>query len=238
MESALMSLTIVRDNLNVTVQINRPTICPRCKHAIGEHVLYSVRYVNNKKEYMVAVLFQCDNCFKPFICIYQESTYKQPRVGMPNEVMYRYDLIECGPVGIDTRHFSDKVNKLSERFSDIFNQAYAAEQAGLDEVCGMAYGKALEFIVKDFAISKHPEDQDKIANMLLSTCIKTYIDEDRIKRTAERCVWLRNDQTHYVVKHEDRNLGDLKNLLEATLFWINMALITDDATEIQPKDHV
>lgn len=40
----------------------------------------------------------------------------------------------------------------------------------------MGYRKALEFLVKDYAIFLNQEDEDKIKNASLSSCINNYID--------------------------------------------------------------
>jgi len=208
------------------VQIHRPAKCPRCNAAIGEIVLSADLYSAPRDMSYAAVSFLCNSCFKPFVCVYEAivSSYTTPTC----------KLIDVGPSGITERQFDERLVAMSERFPAIYNQAFEAEQRGLTEVCGMAYGKALEFLVKDFAITKSPADKEKIADMRLALCIENYVDDDNLKATASRCAWLRNDHTHYVVKHDELSLSDLKNLLEATMYWVNMRLLTDFAAALEP----
>lgn len=103
----------------------------------------------------------------------------------------------------------------------------------LDQIAGIGYRKSLEFLAKDFAIKYNPDDEDKIKNMPLSNCIKTYIDDPRIKNLAEKSIWLGNDETHYVRKHEDRDISDMKQFIDALVYFISMILITEDAESIQ-----
>ncbi|MGF6947536.1 hypothetical protein QF028_000029 [Neobacillus sp. B4I6] len=41
---------------------------------------------------------------------------------------------------------------------------------------------------------------------------------------AERAVWLGNDETHYVRKWDDKDLKDLKNLIDLTVYFISMTI--------------
>ncbi len=232
METAMYKMTGQPGGLSGAIWISRPTKCPRCKHAIGANVIHSHRYCDGKDHPHFVVLFQCDNCFKPFMCIFKEDAFQ---TGGGNK-SYKYTLMDIGPIEIEKRDFSADIFELSCRFSDIYNQAYAAEQSGLTEVCGMAYGKALEFLVKDYAISRHPDNAQEISAMLLGKCIQKYVDGAKIQILAERCAWLRNDEAHYIRKHEELDLADLKKLLEGVIRAIEIDLLTDAAAEIQPMN--
>ncbi|MDM5198975.1 hypothetical protein QUF79_13185 [Fictibacillus enclensis] len=60
--------------------------------------------------------------------------------------------------------------------------------------------------------------------MPLQQCIQKFITEPSIKLMAERATWLGNDETHYVRKWDDKDLKDLKNLIELTVYFISMSL--------------
>ena len=57
----------------------------------------------------------------------------------------------------------------------------------------MGYRKALEFLVKDYAIFLNQEDEDKIKNASLSSCINNYIDNIKIRHLSLASTWLGND---------------------------------------------
>ena len=121
----------------------------------------------------------------------------------------------------------EEVTAVSERFATIYNQASEAETLGLDEVAGIGYRKALEFLIKDFCISKNPEDEDAIKTKLLGRVIHEHVEDINIKSCAERAAWLGNDETHYVRRWEDKDIEDLKILIELTLGWVRNSILTD-----------
>ena len=123
--------------------------------------------------------------------------------------------------------FSESIKELSPKFVKIFNQAHFAEQLrALDELVGPGYRKALEFLVKDFAIKEHPEAEEEIKRKLLSPCIQEYLEDERIRRCATSASWLGNDQTHYVQRWTDRDIADLKTLVTLTKNWIENVYLT------------
>jgi hypothetical protein len=44
---------------------------------------------------------------------------------------------------------------------------------------------------------------------------------------AKRAAWLGNDEIHYVRKWEDRDINDLKILIELTCGWVRNNLLTE-----------
>ena len=90
----------------------------------------------------------------------------------------------------------------------------------------MKSGKSLEFLIKDFALSEHPEQADKIRDMLLGPCITQYVSEPNIKECARRAAWLGNDETHYTRRWENKDIDDLKLLVRLTVNWIDNSILT------------
>jgi hypothetical protein len=121
-------------------------------------------------------------------------------------------------------------------FIEIFNQARTAESMHLDQICGLGYRKGLEFLVKDYLVTRKPDRRDAILGGFLGPCIANYVDDPRIKEVAKRAVWLGTDETHYVRKWGDQDLSDLKNLIGLTVHWIEMELLTESMLlSMQPK---
>jgi hypothetical protein len=116
-----------------------------------------------------------------------------------------------------SQDFDETVKNISADLIKIYGQHYSAEQDGLLGICGMGYRKALEFLIKDYLISKSPSNKDEIEQKLLGKCINDYIDDTRIKEMAKKAAWLGNDETHYVRKWEGKNLEDLKRLIQITV---------------------
>ncbi|MGN0131499.1 MAG: hypothetical protein ACI4AA_03560 [Lachnospiraceae bacterium] len=200
--------------------------CPICKKAI-KPVLLNMTHTEKSAPYTSHGQFLCMSCKGVFVADYGVTTnatggYKSS------------DPTNIAPNRFVEMQFDESIKLLSPQFVKIYNQALAAETSGLDEIAGLGYRKALEFLIKDFAIHEYPENTETIKKMLLSPCIQKYIDDDRIKTLAERSVWIGNDEAHYIRKQEDRDVNDMKSFIKATVYFISMVLITEDAATIAP----
>lgn len=129
------------------------------------------------------------------------------------------------------------IEKISQEFIKIYNQAQIAEQLKLDKISGMAYRKALEFLIKDFAIYKNPDDEHKIkgCKYRLSHCITDYYDKmPDVQNCAKRATWLGNDETHYTRKWKEKDITNLKELIKAILYGIKMDELVERYTTEMP----
>ena len=111
-------------------------------------------------------------------------------------------------------------------FKEVYRQASAAEAYKLEQVAGVGFRKALEFLVKDFCIQERPSDEDAIKDEFLGRTIANRISDTNIKKCAERAAWLGNDETHYVRKWEEKDIADLKVLIDLTMSWIRNGILT------------
>ncbi len=105
----------------------------------------------------------------------------------------------------------------------------------MDQICGTGYRKALEFLIKDYAIKKYPAHKKEIIKKFLGNVINDHIDDVRIKDVAARAAWLGNDETHYERKWLGADISDLKALIDLTLHWIESESITEDYKKRMPK---
>ncbi|WP_439391148.1 hypothetical protein ACAN81_20455 [Bacillus velezensis] len=187
-----------------------PDFCPVCKKSINPEFILIYFKFNGHQE----LLCSCpDNkCKSLFFAVYKEC---------PSETS-EYSLDHFTPLSREEKLFPDEIYPLSPDFIEIYNQAYVAEQEKLNLICGVGYRKALEYLIKDFALKQSPEDIEKIKRMPLQQCLKKFITDPKIKAMAERAIWLGNDETHYVRKWKSKDLKDLKNLIELTVYFISI----------------
>src|SRR5258708_6000898 len=94
----------------------------------------------------------------------------------------------------------DEIREVSPQFAEIFTQAAAAESYRLTDIAGAGYRKALEYLIKDFAIKEHPDKAANIRDGALARVIDTYVEDGNVKACAKRATWLGNDETHYTRK--------------------------------------
>lgn len=150
-----------------------------------------------------------------------------PEASVPSDETHIYVF----PAPVLGAQLERGLEEISTEFVEIFSQVQEAEALGLDSLTGVGYRKALEFLIKDYLISKHPEAKEKISRQLLANCIKEYVTDPNIKDCADRAVWLGNDEAHYVRKWSDRDIEDLKTLLKLTRYWLSSEFLTREYRE-------
>ena len=205
----------------VAVSFDPPTECPLC-HTASDPVFVS-GYVINKDEYntFLYVTFLCLRCKKAFISMYHlhgGSTCT---------------FISTYPRTSKHISFQEQINALSPSFVVICNQAAFAESHNLNEISGIGYRKALEFLIKDYAIHIHPEKSDDIKKDFLSNVIKKYVDDEKIRTIAERATWIGNDETHYIRIFDGYDVGTMKEFILAVVSMIHTDLVFEKATDIR-----
>ncbi len=214
--------------LKLNVDIEIPNQCPRCSVAYAEPPLAAYYHdtdtYDTNEQMPLFVLFFCPHCESCFMVEYSVSEFQDD---------YEGDItcIHPSPDSCSSIKFSDHITALSPQFVDIYNQSQKAEFAGLNELCGMGYRKALEFLVKDFAAYIHPDKISEIEASFLGNCISTYIDNEKIKTLATASAWLGNDETHYIRKHQDYNSQDLKRFINTLVAFIEYELNYKEATD-------
>ena len=101
----------------------------------------------------------------------------------------------------------------SSKFIKTYLQSLSAESLGLDEIAGMGYRKAIEYLVKDWAIQGNPDSEETIKGSWLAKVISEYY-EGELKEILERATWLGNDQSHYNKLFEEFDITTLKELID------------------------
>ena len=199
--------------------------CPICNSSIAP--VEKSKFFNSDSK-MYFFMFECPACNKGFITHYNYTNERK----IENNISYNMlKLVNSYPKVPELHQFDENIKKLSSNFCEIFNQAYVAEQMNLNEIAGIGYRKALEFLIKDYCIDKNKEQEEKIKKEPLSQVITNYILSDKIKNLAKASIWIGNDETHYVRKYEDKDIKDLKRFISATVAYITYELIADSAQE-------
>ncbi|EQC44967.1 PF13643 domain protein [Bacteriovorax sp. BSW11_IV] len=201
--------------------------CPYCKHSMSltpDHATYTLPahpQYDRKNALFLTYVCRRDNCQKPFIAVYN---YRYD----PSQHRHKYThqlsfVIPSLPKNIDWPH---EIDEISPSFSEIYNQAVACESHGYNHASGPTYRKSLEFLIKDFAIIENPGKEIEIRAKLLGQCINEFIDNEPTKQCAKRAAWLGNDETHYTRKWENKDISDLKTLIQLTVNHIQTTLLT------------
>lgn len=188
-----------------------PNKCPYCHTKITPR-----KYNGYTNISALEVIYVCSNdeCQRTFIGIYKKIN--------------NYYCLEKTTMGTHkSRSFSENIQELSSNFVDIYNQALTSENYNLTHISGIGYRKSLEFLIKDYLIKKYPAKTEKIKSKFLGKCIKDDVANQNLKDIAERATWLGNDEAHYIRKWESKDISDLKKMIDVSIHWIEMELLTE-----------
>lgn len=225
MELDVAAFTLKGDQQRVNLH-EVPDVCPICHRNIHPKNVGNYHLGQRK---IVQAIYRCTHqkCQEIFIATYSHTGSTG---GKPN-----FTITQVAPKVPEEAKVSDIISGISSAFVEIYNQALAAEAAGLTEMVGIGLRKSLEFLIKDFAISENLSKEEAIRKAFLGKCINDYLDDKNVKECAKRAAWLGNDETHYVRKWQDKDVDDLKLLIRLTVNWIENVLLTkkyiDDMSE-------
>jgi hypothetical protein len=209
-----------------------PDECPVC-HTSVQPIFLTGRTLDGPPSYAKADLaFQCTKhgCQSVFIGRYRGNSH-----AMSPTVPFVLESI--APKHAQKTKFSGEIEVLSPKFVEVYNQAMAAEGAALDQLVGMGLRKALEFLVKDLAISEAANDEEKAAikKRQLAQVIQEHITDATVQAAAKRATWLANDETHYERRWEDKDIKDVKALVRLTVNAVENAIQLGQYVEDMPE---
>lgn len=223
-----MSVVLVQNQASV----DAPEVCPLCQHAVEARLVAGIVVHESGRAMRTEAVFQCPRgvCHRLFVAQYEANSTQ------PSALVSTYwtakGVFPTTPV---QRSFGGEVTRASPQFQEIYNQAHEAEQRGLDLICGAGYRKALEFLVKDYAKLKHSGESADIERKPLGMCVRDYVDHPTVKAISARAAWLGNDETHYVRRWEDKDLNDLKKVIDLTVHWISLDLLSAEVVKEMPE---
>jgi hypothetical protein len=204
-----------REKNKVTAISGLPDYCPVCKQNTHSRFCYAY-LIGGPLDItsMLEVVCQCGGCKHLFIGYYRDA-----HLSSLNDYLVLSETYL--PLNIKYVDFPKIINNISNDFSIIYNQSFIAEINGLDQISGPGYRRALEFLVKDYLIYLKPENADDIKKMLLGKAIEK-IHVEKIKNIAKRAAWLGNDETHYIRKWKDKDIQNLKELIDLVVKGIEL----------------
>lgn len=208
--------------------VDIPNKCVHCGNLMNPvvHFAYSP-YSHNEVMHSFALFVQCtdSDCSKYYALeyIYDQSSSKSYLVPYKYRPKIKISLPE-------------NIEKVSPDFVTIYEEATKAESEGLNQISGVGYRKAIEFLIKDYSIRNNSDEVTKIKSMPLNQVINKYLSGfPKIQSLAKAATWLGNDEAHYVRTHTDKDIEDLKKFILATAQFIAADYDADVALEFTSK---
>ncbi|MDW3894482.1 hypothetical protein [Staphylococcus saprophyticus] len=204
-------------------EIKLPNYCPWCHSKIRPTILCQTPFDTSNRELPISLVLQCPSCYKNFI-----QNYKV--ILAANGLVNGLDIDNEKPQPKSLFEYQSEIDEISKEFNNIITQSSNAESLGYYHLAGIGYRKAIEFLVKDYLIKFKGEDYTEISKKQLGNCISD-IDDSRINSLARAASWIGNDETHYVRKHVDKDVQDLKKFLHALTNLVSLEVSVSDAED-------
>lgn len=195
-------MAIIAKNLDKTSNVYHfycRDVCPCCNRVIFPEMRTFTIARNGE---LLNAIMLCPSCFVEYF----ERFAKSPT----NYLIYH--SYEAYPYIHPQINFPQDIKDLFPDFYKIYEEAATAESYNLKEICGMGYRKALEALVKQYAIELFPDEKDMIENELLMPTIKRFKSQ-KITKLATAATWLGNDHVHLITKHPEYDLEHLKSFI-------------------------
>ncbi|HYV92653.1 MAG TPA: hypothetical protein VE978_12735 [Chitinophagales bacterium] len=200
--------------LNKFIDIQDPNVCPHCHVVNAPNNIWKIFSHDTDDTPVFIFAWTCSNqeCKKVFISLHrlyaERFIFARFLNGLPKGPIWPKPISD-----LKNGNPQDSSNPETTRFIKTYLQSLVSENSGLDELAGMGYRKAIEYLVKDWAIQGNPTDKDKIEALWLGQVISSYYDGD-LKDILERATWLGNDQAHYNRVFEEYDVSHLKELID------------------------
>jgi hypothetical protein len=209
------------DYNNFRYDIENPSTCPHCHNGIEPRQINQHADKGPGNSEVSYSIWRCTHreCRRIFVAVH--TILGSGRAEFQS-------FLDGSPIG---PHWPESILKLDSKFIPTYIQSLQAEYAGLNEISGMGFRKSIEYLVKDYVISKDASLVGKVEDAPLSSVISSNFNdpqESDLKDLLERATWLGNDMTHYLQYHENFDIDDLKELIK---------LVMDEIHSIEQKRH-
>ena len=198
----------------IDLTLEKPMLCPHCLAfqdgiTIGAHVMEL-----GDAEYLSVIKFRCANCNKLYVVMY---TFNMHTKSSKYELTYP---------AISLSYSNERINKVSPRFIEMYNQALQCESVGNLDLAAIGLRASLEILIKDYAINELKKSRDEVAGKKLFDSISEYLSKDpELISSADVVRILGNDFTHYDRKYPEHDYEVLKSYMSIFIQLVDTKLM-------------
>lgn len=195
--------------------------CPYCNKAIFPSIT-AYNHTNNLQ--YIDTIMLCPSC--------NEEYFEKFERTMLNSRLFK--SVAAYPYPEPQIDIPEEIKNFFPQFYKIYVEAVTAENYNLHEICGMGYRKAIEALVKQYAIELYPDDIEKIQNETLMQTIRRF-PSPKIVTLATAATWLGNDQVHLITQHPEYDIQGLKSFINVLCTFIIAEKELEKATALLNK---
>lgn len=232
-------LTIFRDRSSYRETITVPRKCPHCNETMGPipKVASSNAKSSSSNEKVLAVLMQCSLCSKYYALEYSPIFENRGSGLAKGRVFTKYKIKDYNYRPNIIISFPPNIEKVSDKYVEIYREAATAESIGLMQIAGVGYRKAAEFLIKDYTIKNNREKEEAIKKAQLGQVISNYLNDfPQVQNLSTGVAWIGNDETHYVRRHTEKDINDMKDFLNAAALFISADYSAKNAEAFTESD--
>lgn len=190
-------------NSSWTFPLQKPMLCPHCNAYEDGQIIAKNFWPYVDGCYMGVVAYRCTHCRNPYLVIYKIDPKAK-----------RTTFEQFFPTFHAVEYTNERLEKISPRFIDSYNQALRAEAIKDFELAAIGYRHAVECLVKDYAITELKKDRKEVAGKRLVDAIGEYLGEKDLVATADVIRILGNDYAHYERKYPEHDFELLKSYMK------------------------
>lgn len=179
----------------------KPSTCPFCGIDTDATLNSVSQPVYKAGSNLYIVSLKCTHCGKNFVALYEMNKEEQ------NDALEFIEVLPR-PAGSE---LPACLSIISPRFAEVHKEAEGAETYGFTGLASIGYRKALEILVKDYAINFLHKEQAEVEKKSLAAAIGTYLQQSKLVKTADVVRILGNDRTHYKEKYPQHDFSILKH---------------------------
>lgn len=213
----------------LNIELSFQDICPLCGYgfdmASSSHHFHDY-FSMDQLPFKVISLHCCSHCHKLFVTEHEIWPQSNDRYFDRMQQTYPMEI-----EGLGLSPIPKSIQELSPRFIDIYMQVTMAKFHRLSEIYGMGMRKALECLIKDYALYKYPSLEDEIARKPLARCVTDFIDNDKIQKLSTTCRIIGNNETHWRNQNTQEDIEIMERMLQNIMQYIQLELSVEEAEE-------
>lgn len=218
------------------INIDEPRQCMHCNQTGVQNFIAGIITDGNYDKFNSISLFTCPLCASTTIHF---SVLRRDSMNFDDII---HKSIETNPIKKEKlENVSFDLETKFPDFFEIYYQSEKAESENLDQIAGMGYRKALEFLVTDYLL-QYPVDgasEDWIKNPRTTLGEKiSKIPNKRMQTLAKATSFLGNDETHYIRRHPEHDIDSMKAFIRVLLSEIEYEIEYEKAEALINKPKV